>query len=139
MSCNGCPEHAPSDSPGEGLIVYTGGPTYAPFACVELAIPPDQEGVITKWSRPTIHDDGAIEYKRSEAEPPEIVGYQKDANNPWLLRPIWSHCVWRAYRVWRTDDGHIKLVAMCITPDSGIAPYVTLTPEKCRYCKARAT
>jgi len=136
MPCEGCPEHAAPDDPqGTSFIVYTGGPPHAIFASVAVAIPDDQPGIVTKWSKPTIHPDGTIEYQQNEAEPPKIEGYERDASNPQLLRPIWSNCNWRALRVWRTDTGAIKIVACCLTPSSGLKAHEALTLAHCNNCQ----
>ncbi len=134
--CKGCPEHAAPDNPlGTSFIVYTGGPPHAPFANVIQALSNDQEGIVTKWSKPTVHPDGAIEYQQNEAKPPEIEGYQRDASNPRLLRPIWPHCAWRSLRVWRADDGSVKIAAVCLTPASEIPAYETLALAQCKKCQ----
>lgn len=141
MPCDGCPEHVPpKDGSREGgTIVYTGGPRYAPFACVALALAPDKEGVVTKWSRPTVHQTGEIEYQQNEAEPPRIEGYKPDASNPRLLRPVWPHCVWRVLRVWREDTGAVSISAGCLTPASNVPIHESLKLSQCEGCSARAT
>lgn len=135
MPCEECPEQAPSDDPkGTALIIYTGGPSYAPFANVARALSEDNDGIVTKWSKPEVHPKGEIEYQQNEAEPPEIEGYQRDASNPRLLRPIWPHCNWRCLHVWRIDDGQVRITASCLTPSSNIPPYETLSLTQCRKC-----
>lgn len=134
--CEGCPEYAAPDNPlGTSIIIYTGGPPHALFANVIRALADDQKETVTKWSKPTVHPDGTIEYQQNEAEPPEIEGYQRDASNPRLLRPIWPHCAWRSLRVWRTDDGSVKIAAGCLTPASEIPAYETLTLAQCKKCQ----
>jgi len=135
MPCDGCPEHAAPDNPqGTALIVYTGGPSYAPFARVATAMAEDDPAVVTKWSKPKVHPQGEIEYQQNEAKPPGIEGYQRDASNPQLLRPIWPHCNWRCLHVWRADDGQVRLTAGCLTPASNIPPYETLSLAQCQKC-----
>jgi len=140
MPCEGCPDHVPpKDGSREGgTIVYTGGPKYAPFACVALALSPDKEGIVTKWSRPTVHRMGEIEYQQSEAEPPEIEGYERDTSNPRLLRPVWPHCVWRSLRVWRQDTGAVSISAGCLNVLAGIKPQDTLSLKQCNDCPHRS-
>lgn len=138
--CQDCPDHVP---PRDGtrpvsVIVYTGGPAYAPFANVDRGIMPDQEGIVTKWSRPHIHPRGEIEYQQNEAEPPRIEGYEPDASNSRLLCPIWPHCVWRILRVWREDTGAISISAGCLTPASGVQAYESLKLSTCQNCAVRA-
>jgi len=133
--CHNCPEHSAPDNPqGTTLIVYTGGPSYALFANVIRALTEDNSEIVTKWSKPKIHPKGEIEYQQDEAEPPEIDGYQRDTSNPRLLRPIWPHCNWRYIRVWRADDGSVKITAGCLTPASNIPPYEALTLTQCKAC-----
>ena len=141
MPCDDCPEHIlpRDDSRGMATIVYTGGPSYATFASVILALTPDRDGVVTKWSRPTIHPTGEIEYQQNEAEPPEIEGYKRDASNHRLLRPIWPHCVWRMLRVWREDTGAVTISAGCLTPASGVPAHESLRLNQCQECPHRAT
>lgn len=135
MPCDGCPEHAAPDNPhGTATIVYTGGPPHALFANVGRVLSNDENGVVTKWSKPEVHPEGEIEYQQKEAEPPGIEGYQRDTSNPRLLRPIWPHCNWRCLHVWRTDDGQVRITAGCLTPASNIPPYETLTLAQCRGC-----
>ena len=135
MPCDGCPEHAAPDNPqGTALIVYTGGPPHALFATVAVALSNDDPAVVTKWSKPKIHLKGEIEYQQNEAEPPEIEGYQRDASNPRLLRPVWPHCNWRCLHVWRADDGQVRLTASCLTPSSNIPPYEVLSLAQCQKC-----
>lgn len=139
--CKDCPDYMPprDGSRGVAVIIYTGGPAYAPFANVIRALAPDRQGIITKWSRPTIHPKGEIEYQQNEAEPPEIEGYQRDASNPRLLRPIWPHCVWRTLRVWREDTGAVAISAGCLTPVSGVPAHESLKLTRCQNCTIRAT
>lgn len=139
--CEGCPEYmTPGDgSRGVAVIVYTGGPAWAPFANVVRALSPDRSGVVTKWSRPTVHKHGEIEYQQNEAEPPEIEGYERDASNPRLLRPIWPRCGWRVLRVWREDTGAVSISAGCLLPASGVPAYEALKLAQCQNCSKRAT
>lgn len=139
MACKDCPDFIPpqNNSRRVAVIVYTGGPPYALFANVIRTLSADLDGVITKWSRPTVHPDGGIEYKQNEAKPPEIEGYQRDAVNFWLLRPIWPHCVWRMLRVWREDTGAVIISAGCNLPNSGAPPDESLRLTHCQNCPHR--
>jgi len=139
--CEGCPEYlsARDGTRGAAIIVYTGGPpAYAAFANVIRALPPDVDGVVTKWSRPTVHPKGEIEYQQNEAEPPGIEGYERDASNSRLLRPIWPPCVWRMLHVWREDTGAVSISAGCLTPASGVQVHESLRLNQCATCTARS-
>lgn len=138
MPCEGCPEQVPLNNPkGVAVIVYTGGPLYAPFTCVAQALADDNPEFITKWSKPSIHKRGAIEYQQNETEPPEIEGYQRDASNPQLLCPIWPHCVWRSLCVWRADDGSVKIAGRCLIRASETNGQTDLTLAQCEKCPQR--
>lgn len=133
MPCDGCPEYA-SNPQGTATIVHAGGPAYRIFANVIHVLSEDDKKIITKWGKPKIHPKGEIEYQQNEAEPPEIEGYQRDASNSRLLRPIWPHCNWRCLHVWRIDDGQVKIVAGCLTPASNLPSSKTLSLAFCQNC-----
>jgi len=139
MPCQGCPDFTPSrdDSRPIAVIVYTGGPEYALFANVIRVLAPDKEGVVTKWSCPSVYPAGELQYKQNEAEPPSIEGYQRDTSNPWLLRPIWPPCAWRMLRVWREDTGAVSISAGCLCPASNTQPYESLALSQCQNCAQR--
>jgi hypothetical protein len=135
--CEDCPGVNLANPHSVATIVYTGGPPQAIFALVERGIGPDNPTIITKWSRPTVHNNGTVEYKQDEAEPPEIEGYKRDASNPKLLRPVWPHCIWRCLRTWRGDAGDVKIIAICLTPFSGFKVHEILTVTHCTNCVQR--
>jgi hypothetical protein len=140
MPCEGCPEHAPPDNPqGTAILVHTGGPPETIFKAVQHVLAKDMPTVIRKWSTPTVESDGALVYKQDESDPPEIEGYKRDPTNPKRLRPIWPHCVWRAFRVWRDDTGCVRIVATCLTPLSGLKAHEATTLKYCKHCAHRST
>lgn len=140
MPCEGCPPESTAIHPiGVTSIIYTGGPPQAVFALVDRGIAADDPTMITKWSRPTVHPDGSLEYKHDETEPPDIEGYKRDDSNSRLLHPVWPHCVWRMLHVWCEDTGNVKIVALCLTPISGFKAYEHLALQQCTDCKCRAS
>ncbi|MEN6367682.1 MAG: hypothetical protein ABFC88_12800 [Thermoguttaceae bacterium] len=59
----------------------------------------------------------------------------RDEHDPWVLRPVWSSCLYRMYRVQRLEDGTLKIDGLCAMPMSGIPAHQPLTNTNCRLCK----
>jgi hypothetical protein len=138
MACDDCPEYiVAAETTGVAILVYSGGPPTAIFESVKFALARDDPKVIRKWSKPTVHKDGSIEYTQNEAEPPEIEGYSRDPNNPRRLKPCWPPCAWRILRVWRADNGSVKITCGCVNPTSGHKPHEDVTLENCKTCARR--
>ena len=108
--CEGCPESrrtptnrgAAPEAPGrtlrpsgQGWVVWTGGPPEAHLASLSFVLPPGMLHV-------RIHPDGSIEYEKGldDWEPPSpIDGYERDAVNQRLYRPLWKSCQCRYFSV----------------------------------------
>jgi hypothetical protein len=131
MSCEGCPE---LHSDGAHYIVYAGGPEHAPFAAMR-ALPKPTVDIIRRFSYPTIHKDGRIEYPEDGPTPPIPEGYQ--ALTPWVLKPIWVFCSFRLYQVRLHDEGYLEIIGKCANPASGIRGNESPTNAFCQTCPKR--
>lgn len=64
---------------------------------------------------PKVHEDGSIEYERGEM-PPNISGYERDANNPFIFHPLWPPCWQGMYGLTSNADGAVDVVVVCNCP-----------------------
>jgi hypothetical protein len=91
-------------------------------------------------SPPKIHDDGSIEYTPIEgaAAPPIIDGYQRDASNPWLFRPLWGECAKRLVGAKHDEaTGKMLIKVVCNNAEAG-ANYMKFVPcSTCQACPIR--
>lgn len=74
------------------------------------------EDVAQGYSRPAVHDDGSIEYTPVEGvkQPRDLEGFERDASNPYLFRPLWPLCDKRLYGSQRNrKTGEINLKMIC--------------------------
>jgi hypothetical protein len=147
--CEGCPQprqfppvpETLSEVPGRSLrpsghgwVIFTGGPPEAPLAALAHVLPRD-------YGRATVHPDGSIEYTSKgpdDWEPPSpIDGYERDAANPMLFRPLWKSCRCRSFSVVVKENCQcLDVLARCGNP---MAPEVdTLVEYKvCDRCEHR--
>jgi hypothetical protein len=132
--CKKCPDKAELDNKyGVYYITYTGGPPHAPFAVMRQAIPAQDE-IIRRFERPTVGQDGYIRYNKNGPVPPVPAGYEADPGDPWTLRPVWSSCMFRLYRVQLHDEGYLQVDAFCAHPGSGKPKHEKITPADCEKC-----
>jgi len=118
---------------GQGWVIFTGGPPEAHLAALAHVLP---QG----YDRVTVHHDGSIEYAKGldDWEPPSpINGYERDAANPLLFRPLWKSCRWRRFSVRVTDNCQcLNVVAKCGHPMSpNVDEFVKC--EICNRCECR--
>jgi len=130
MSCEGCPE---LHSDGIHYIVYTGGPAHAPFAAMRALPKPDKD-VIRRFTYPTIHADGRIEYPEGPV-PPVPEGYQ--ALTQWVLKPTWVFCSFRLYCVRLHEEGYLEITGKCANSASGVRSDICVTNTFCQTCSKR--
>ena len=133
MSCKDCPEEQlglPAE--GERWIVYTGGLPERHLAMMQHTLPDD-------YTKGKFLPDGSIQYEKGpdDWEPPSPVeGYECDAEDPWLFRPIWKSCQLRMYStVVKEACECIQVRTMCNHPETGPEPGVTF--ETCKACPNR--
>ena len=87
------------------------------LAAIELTLPASTSN--PTFQRPTFHDDGSIEYVKTEKEPLDIDGYVRDENNHWLFHPLWNKCALRhAVAYFKAACGCVTLVMRCNNPQS---------------------
>ncbi len=134
MGCETCPDSQTMD--GVFFVVYTGGPPHAQFAAMQMAVNKLADDGIVRLHTPRVQPDGSIEYEKAAPEPPVPEGYVRDERDPYVLRPVWSSCLYRMYRVQRLDDGLLKIDGLCTNPLSGQDAITPLTNAKCRLCPA---
>lgn len=101
-------------------VMYFHPPTTGnPFKALELTILRyDGE---REFLRPTIGDDGSIEYPRREgvvAVPDEIEGYERDPNNAYRFVPVWEPCKLRGLGTRTKENGCIDIAAACNNPEA---------------------
>jgi len=99
----------PSDAPGI-QIVYGAKQFKNPLQVLMNAVP-RVAGRLFK--PPKVHEDGSIEYEKADAQPPEISGYQRDAENPFLFRPLWPACRKGMYGLKANLDGAVDVNVVC--------------------------
>lgn len=98
------------------------------------------DGKERMYSFPKIHDDGTVEYDRKGTEPeppPDIRGYRRDADNPFLFHPAWPDCSFRMQGA-RIDQntGALQLVMVCNHPEAEhFGKYVSAV--NCDECPVR--
>lgn len=80
----------------------------------------------------TIHDDGSIEFA---SDPLPVTGYEPDANNPLVLRPIWPECQKRMLGA-NTLKDRIILKMICQNPEAKHNMRL-VTPADCQGCQFR--
>ena len=141
--CEGCPEppQTPSNggvasevpgrpprASGQGWVVWTGGPPEAHLASLCFILPPGMLHV-------RIHPDGSIEYIGTgpdDWEPPSpIDGYERDAVNQRLYRPLWKSCQYRYFSVIVKEKCQcLEVIAKCGNPQAANANELV----KCGLC-----
>jgi hypothetical protein len=133
MSCKDCPPEPiglPED--GERWIVYGGGFPEHPLAMMQHTLPGD-------YTKGKFLSDGSLKYEKGpdDWEPPSPVeGYERDAKDPWLFRPLWKSCQLRMYStVVKEACDCIQVRAMCNHPETGPSPMVDF--EICEACQKR--
>ncbi len=113
---------------GQGWIAWTGGPPEAHLASLCFALPPGMLHV-------RVHPDGSIEYigkRLDDWEPPSpIDGYERDAVNQRLYRPLWKSCQRRYFSV-KTKEACqcLDVIAKCGNPQAAVVDELV----KCWLC-----
>lgn len=119
---------------GQGWVTWTGGPPEAHLAALAFVLP---HGLV----HIRIHPDGSIEYigeRPDDWEPPSpIDGYERDAENPKLFRPLWKSCQHRYFSVVVKDACHcLNVVAECGRPELKTADK-SVDCQACNLCEHR--
>jgi len=146
--CEGCPEPRsprqpetlseapgrPLGASGRGWVTWTGGPPEAHLASLASVLPPEMAHV-------RIHPDGSIEYmekRPDDWEPPSpIDGYERDAENPKLFRPLWKSCQYRYFSVSVTAACHcLDVIAECGHPETKVIAR-SIDCQECNLCDLR--
>lgn len=101
---------------------------------------PIDDGVERTFLRPFFHDDGSIEYPQRGDEldvPPDINGYKRDLDNPWLFRPLWNDCKFRLQGTKLIGGcGALEVVMVCQHGQSN--HYLKeLQSKHCDMCRVR--
>jgi hypothetical protein len=120
--------------------VYGANTPHNPLKSLGATLPVD-DGVVRKFGRPQVLDDGSIQYPPGDEHPPEINGYARDENNPFLFHPLWPECLLRMQGT-RLDrkSGAINVSMVCNSPEAKdhFMKYVKHTDcEGCPFRKAR--
>lgn len=140
--CEGCPEPRqttsngvvapeapgrPLRASGQGWITWTGGPPEAHLAALSFLLPRDLLHI-------RIHPDGSIEYDKglNDWEPPSpIDGYECDAVNQRLFRPLWKSCQCRYFSVKVKENCQcLEVIAKCGNPQAAVVDELI----KCWLC-----
>ena len=134
MPCDDCPgEELSMPRPARGArnyIVYT-GEGYAAFHRLAGSMIPEGE---LRHGRPVVLNDGSLEYP---AEPDDIHGYVRDAENPRRLRPAWPECPWRMLSV-EVFSGLLDIRGICMHGKTGCGGQ-SITMDRCQQCPERPT
>jgi hypothetical protein len=101
---------------------------------LEYTFPPDN-GEKLVFGRPTIHDNGDIEYVGEGV--PDLNGYYRDAENPRLFHPLWGECSMRlcGSKMDRAT-GHIVIKMLCNHP-SAESFQQQVSASECAACPLR--
>lgn len=122
MSC--CTDNLPPDKKLTGADILANLPT-AVLAVSDPTMPlasslrnalPLAGG--TKYGRPTVHNDGSVEFEPvpDAAPPAALEGFAADPVNPWLFRPLWEPCLKRLAGFRKAPDGTLTLKMACHNP-----------------------
>jgi hypothetical protein len=148
MGCQDCPNQPaneqgepvapapilPKDKPTMGWVVYTGGTPERHLAMMQHTLP---EG----YTRAKFLSDGSIEYEKGpdDWEPPSpIEGYERDAENQWLFRPLWKSCQLRMYgTVVKEACECIQVHAVCSHPEVRLDDHGEVNYDVCKECPHR--
>jgi len=88
----------------------------------------------------SIEVDGAVVYEKGpdDWEPPrDIVGYQRDPNNPWRFVPLWLPCKHQKMKILHGGGcGCIRIRMKCLNSSVKVKGK-HLTHEQCQQCPAR--
>lgn len=133
MSCCSNVESRPTPPPVSGTGSFKSFDPEHPLAwAIRNSLPPAG----TVYGRPTIHDDGSIEYAPVDAPPPTVKGFETDPSNPWLLRPLWPGCQARMTGVGKLKDGTLTLKMVCQQREAKHFGRL-VAPSDCQGCPFR--
>jgi len=107
------------------------------YKYLESTLPPYREG---RDRKVMFENDGTIVYAKEEGdwEPPrDITGYERDANDPWVFRPLWPECLRQhGIAVRKPACGCINVIIRCNNRESPHFREV-LKPTDCDACAHR--
>jgi len=147
--CEGCPGPRPTPSDGgvapeapgrplrasgQGWVIWTGGPPEAHLAALAFVLP---HGLL----HIRVHPDGSIEYigkRLDDWEPPSpIDGYERDAANQRLYRPLWKSCQCRYFSVKVKEKCQcLDVIAKCGNPQAKVVDEFVKCVD-CDQCEDR--
>jgi hypothetical protein len=81
----------------------------------------------------TVHDDGSIEYRATDKPPTDINGYERDADNPLLFRPLWPVCMKRLCGV-NQNKGSVQVQMICVHAEQKKYFMRRVPAEVCQAC-----
>ncbi len=149
MPCQDCPEEPiepienepgipdvvlPAKKPSRGWVIYTGGPPEAHLSAMQHTLPAD-------YKRARFLPDGSIQYEKGpdDWEPPSpIEGYECDAEDDRLFRPLWESCQRRLYSAGVKEGCKcIQIRTICSRLETESSEQVNIDFATCHECKWR--
>jgi hypothetical protein len=125
----------PEKMPNVGWVIYTGGPPERHLSMMQHTLPKD-------YTRGRFLPDGSLQYENGPDgwEPPSPVeGYERDAEDAWLFRPLWKSCQLRMYgTVIKESCECIQVLAVCSHPETKLNEHGEVTFDMCETCPWRS-
>ena len=131
MPCDDCPGEElamPKAGPRLNYIVYTGEDYAAFYRLAATRFLKANCGTVGRSCSTTGHWS-------TPAEPDDIHGYERDAENPRRLRPAWPECPWRMLSV-EVFSGLLDIRGICMHGKTGCGGK-SITMDRCQQCPVR--
>jgi hypothetical protein len=84
---------------------------------------PPHDGNQLEYGRPTVLDNGDIEFRGGQKDPPELNGYYRDPQNPRLFHQLWGECAMRlSGSHTQPETGALTIKMICNHPETDTFP-----------------